>query len=109
MKTFKITLSVFLVTAALIKGAPALAQAAPVQNFSIVRTADLDLSSGVGRAALDHRLVTAAYEVCGTPSDADLVGKNAARACRADVLATARAESAQLASRGSSILIAAAR
>jgi UrcA family protein len=109
MKTFKITLTAFLVTAALIKGAPALAESTPVQNFSIVRTADLDLTSASGRAQLDHRIVAAAYEVCGTPSDADLVGKNAARACRANVLATARAESGQLASRGSSILIAAAR
>jgi UrcA family protein len=109
MKTFKITLTAFLVTAALIKGAPALAEPAPVQNFSVVRTADLDLNSASGRAQLDHRIVAAAYEVCGTPSDADLLGKNAARACRADVLATARAESSQLASRGSSVLIAAAR
>jgi UrcA family protein len=109
MKTFKITLTAFLVTAALIKGAPVLAESTPVQNFSIVRTADLDLTSASGRAQLDHRIVAAAYEVCGTPSDADLVGKNAARACRVDVLATARAESGQLASRGSSILIAAAR
>jgi UrcA family protein len=108
-KTFKITLSAFLATAALIKVAPALAEPAPVQNVSIVRTADLDLSSGAGRAALNHRLVTAAYEVCGTPSDADLVGKNEARTCRSDVLARARATSQQLASRRSPMLIAAAR
>jgi UrcA family protein len=109
LKTFKITLSAFLAAAALIKVAPALAEPAPGQNVSIVRTADLDLSSSAGRAALQHRIVTAAYEVCGTPSDVDLVGKNAARACRSDVLASARATSEQLASRGSPILIAAAR
>ena len=56
--------------------------------FSVVSTAGLDLSSDAGRAELDHRLVTAAYEVCGTPSDIDLVGTNQARACRADVLVT---------------------
>jgi len=108
LKTFKITLSAFLATAALLKVAPALAEPAPAQNVTIVRTADLDLSSGAGRAALDHRLVTAAYEVCGTPSDADLAGKNQARACRSDVLTRARATTQQVASRGSPILIAAA-
>jgi UrcA family protein len=53
--------------------------------------------------------VNAAYEVCGTPSDADLVGKNRARDCREQVLAEARSATAQLASRGTSIRIAAAR
>src|SRR5207248_3825769 len=73
------------------------------------RTADLDLSNKAGRAALDHRLVVASYEVCGTPSDADLVGKNKARECRADVLASARAQSGQLAARSAPIQIAARR
>jgi hypothetical protein len=54
--------------------------------------------------------VTAAYDVCGTASDADLAGKNQVRACRVDVLARARADSRQLASRGSAtILVAASR
>jgi len=109
LKALKITLSAFVATVALIKVAPALAEPMPVQNVSIVRTADLDLTSASGRAQLDHRIVAAAYDVCGTPSDADLVGKNVARACRADVLATARSQSAQLAGRGTPILIAAAR
>ena len=108
-KTFKITLSAFLVTVALIKGAPALAEPVMSQNVSIVSTAGLDLSTVAGRIALDHRLVAAAYEVCGNPSDADLVGKNQAVACRKDVLARARADSTQLASRGSPIRIATAR
>ena len=107
MKTFKIALTAFLITAGAIKGAPALAEPAPLQNVSIVRTADLDLNSKAGRTALDHRLVTAAYEVCGTASDADLAGKNEVRACRADVLAKARADGEQLASRGAPILVAA--
>jgi len=109
MKTFKIALTSFVITAGLIKGAPAVAQTAPAQNVSIVHTSDLDLSSKAGRSILDHRLVTAAFEVCGTPSDADLAGKNQARACRANVLAKARADGNQLASRGATIRVAAGR
>lgn len=106
-KTLKIVLTSFVITAGLIKGAPALAQAAPADNVSIVHTADLDLTSPTGRATLDHRLVTAAYDVCGATSAADLAGTNQARACRADVLAKARAESRQLASRGAPVVVAA--
>ena len=107
MKTFKIALTAFVISAGVIKGAPALAETASAQNVSIVRTADLDLTSKAGRNALDHRLVTAAYEVCGSASDVDLAGKNEVRACRADVLAKARADGQQLASRGAPILVAA--
>ena len=88
---------------------PALAEPAPARNVSIVQTADLDLTTHAGREALDHRLVTAAYEVCGTASDVDLVGQNNARACRADVLVSARAQGSQLALRGGPIQIAARR
>ena len=108
-KTFKITLSAFLVTAALIKGAPALAEPVQPQNVAIVHTGDLDLTTRAGREALDHRLVNAAYEACGTASDVDLAGKNKARECRADVLASARAQSDQLAARSAPIQIAARR
>jgi UrcA family protein len=108
-KTFKITLSAFLVTAALVKGAPALAEPVQPHNVAIVHTGDLDLTTRAGREALDHRLVNAAYEACGTPSDVDLVGKNKARECRADVLASARAQSDQLAARSTPIQIAARR
>ena len=106
--SFKIALTAFLVTAGVIKGAPALAET-PVQNVSIVRTTDLDLSSKAGRQTLDHRLVIAASEVCGAPSNADLVGANKVRACRADVLSQARANGEQLASRGGLIAVVAAR
>jgi UrcA family protein len=106
-KTLKITLTAFLITAGLIKGAPTMAAPAPAQNVSIVHTADLDLTSQAGRDALDHRLVTAAFDVCGTASDVDLAGKNKIRQCRTDVLAKARAESEQLASRGGPIFVAA--
>lgn len=108
MKTpLLIALGSFLATAAVIKAAPAFAEAVQAQDVTIVHTADLDLSTAAGRSALDHRLVAAAYDVCGAASDVDLAGKNKVRACRVDVLAKARAESLQLASRGSgSILIA---
>lgn len=111
MKTpLLIALGSFLATAAVIKAAPALAEPVQPQNVSIVHTADLDLSTAAGRNALDHRLVKAAYDVCGAASDVDLAGKNKVRTCRTDVLAKARAESRQLASRGSgTILIAASR
>jgi UrcA family protein len=111
MKTsISIAAGSFLVTAALIKVAPALAEPAPAQNVSIVQTADLDLSTKAGRAKLDHRLVIAAYEVCGEAADVDLAGQNAVDQCRADVLANARARGDQLANRGGgTILIAANR
>ena len=108
-QTLKIIAISALATAAVIKAAPVLADPAPAQNISIVQTADLDLTTAAGRQSLDHRLVTAAYEVCGTASDADLVGQNQARACRADVLSSARAEIGQLAARNEPIRLAARR
>jgi UrcA family protein len=106
---FKILKTVLVVAAAGLINAPAFAEPGSGENVSVVNTAGLDLSSAAGRAILDHRLVSAAYEVCGTASDVDLAGKNRARACRADVLARARAESQQLASRARPIIIAAGR
>jgi UrcA family protein len=91
MNTTKIILSSFLITAGLIKGAPALAEEVQSATY-VVRTADLDLSSAAGQRALDHRLTIAIAEVCGTPSDADLVGKNAAAACRTETRAQLEAE-----------------
>ena len=106
----KIAIGSFLVTAAALKAAPALADPVQPRNVSTVRTADLDLSSAAGRRQLDHRMVIAAREVCGTASDIDLEGKNDVRACRGRVLSEARARGEQLASRGSgTILVAAAR
>ncbi len=106
-KHFKIAL--FVAATGLLSAAPVVAEPLTGQNVSIVSAAGLDLSSASGRAALDHRLVIAADEVCGTPSDADLAGKNRARECREAVLAEARSASAELATRGSPIRIAAAR
>ena len=109
MSAIKIIIASALATGALIKGVPALAEAAPAQNVSVVRTADLDLSTTAGQRQLDQRLVTAAYQVCGTASDVDLAGKNDVRQCRADVLAKARENGEQLASRGVEIKVAAVR
>ena len=90
----KIVLTACIVTAGLIKGAPA--AAAPFAkadiNVSYVRIADLDLSTPAGKHQLDSRLVIAAREVCGTAPDVDLEGKNDVRKCRADTLASARAK-----------------
>ena len=112
-KAFQIAATAFLITAAAIKAAPAFAEpVAPDTNVSFVHTADLDLSSPRGQRALDARLAHAASAVCGTASDADLVGKNDDRKCRADVLATAKSQRDQLlaaADRGAAIAITNAR
>ena len=108
MTSLKIILSAFLITAGLIKGAAALAETAP-QGISIVRTADLDLNTKAGRTTLEHRLVLAAHDVCGTAADVDVAGKNDVQQCRLDVLAKAHADIQQLASRDGSVLIAARR
>jgi UrcA family protein len=109
MSAIRIIIASALITAAAMRTTAAFAE--PAQNsdanVSIVRTADLDLSTEQGRRALDHRLVIAARAVCDTASNADLVGKNRARDCVATVLAEARAKSDLLASRGGSIAIAA--
>ena len=110
-QTLKIIAVSALATAAAIKAVPAFSEPAPPPAVSIVHTADLDLSTAAGRNALDHRLVTAAYDVCGTASDVDLAGKNAVRHCRTGVLSKARSNALQIASRAAdgSILVAASR
>ena len=107
-QTLKIIAASALATAIVIKAAPAFAEPAPVQ-VSVVHTADLDLTTTAGRKALDHRLVSAAYDVCGIASDVDLAGKNGVRACRTSVLAKARTESQQIASRSEPNIVVAAR
>src|SRR3954468_2989827 len=98
MSAIRIIIASALVTAALIKGVPAVAETTTRPNVSVVRTADLNLSTDAGKRQLDHRLVIAAYEVCGKAADVDLAGRNDVRQCRADVLAAARAQGEQLAS-----------
>ena len=107
-QTLKIIAASALVTGILWRAAPALAEEAP-RSVAVVRVADLDLSSKAGVRLLDRRLVSAAREVCGTASDADLVGKNRVAACRDEVLAEARATGARLAaaSEKADILLAA--
>jgi UrcA family protein len=110
--TLKIILTSALITAGAIRAAPALAEA-PSANVetrvSHVQTADLDLSSKRGQRTLDLRIAQAAREVCGMPSDSDLVGQNKARECRQDVIArTSNERDALLAAagRGATIAIA---
>jgi UrcA family protein len=110
MTAIRIVIASALITAAALKAVPALAETAPGPvNVSIVETADLDLGSEAGKRQLDRRLAHAAREVCGTASEIDLEGTNDVRACRADVLAKARAQSVELASRSASIKVAAGR
>ena len=108
-QTLKIIAAATFATAVLIKAVPALAEQSQTQNVSVVHTYDLDLASKAGQRALDHRLVNAAVEVCGTASDVDIAGKNAVRSCRAEVLRRARANSRELAKRSGSIFIASGR
>ena len=113
-KSFYIALVSALITGGLIKAAPALAQAqpAPTVEVSLVHTADIDVGTAAGQRQLDRRLSIAAREVCGTASDADLVGKNDVRACRADTLAKAKLQKESVlaaANRGATIAITASR
>jgi UrcA family protein len=95
MKAFHIILTSFAITTGVIKAAPALAESnapATVLNVSLVRTADLDLGSAKGQRTLNLRLASAAREVCGTASDADIEGKNDVRQCRDETIARAKGQ-----------------
>ena len=96
MSAIRIIITSALITAAVIKGAPALAEPSKAQAVSIVRTGDLDLSTPGGRQALDHRLIVAASEVCGAGADVDLAGRNDVRECRRQVLAEARTRTGEI-------------
>ena len=87
---------------------PALAQP-PATATSIIRLADLDLASQAGQRALNRRLSIAIAEVCGTASDADLVGQNEVRRCRVATRARVANDRDQriAASSGNAIVIAA--
>lgn len=98
MSPIRIIIASALITGAIIKAVPALAEPVAAQTSAVVRTADLDLSTEHGRAVLDHRLVAAASKVCGEATPADLAGTNAAIACRASVVSEARASGRALAS-----------
>ncbi len=107
-----IALASGLITAAVIKAAPALAQEAPETRATIVHTADLNLGSKAGIRQLDRRLANAAREVCGEASVADIEGRNQVRHCIDETLARANAQrDGLLAARNPNapILVAAAR
>lgn len=80
MKTLALALAAVL--AATLASAPASAQA-PSQQVR-VSYAGLDLATAEGRAALDLRIVHAARSACGTPSSADLLGRQKTDACVAE-------------------------
>lgn len=114
-KSFYIALFSALLTAGLIKAAPALAET-PVQQggivVSLVHTSDLNLGTATGQRQLDQRLANAARHVCGAASDVDLEGKKLVRECRKDTLAKAQAQKASIlaaAERGVAVAIVASR
>ena len=83
-QTLKIIAVSALITAALIKGVPALAEPAGSAS-AVVSTSDLDLASESGQQRLEQRLTIAAHEVCDTASAVDLKAVKAERDCRASV------------------------
>ncbi len=76
--------------AAAFTAAPAVAQEPITASGGtiVVRTADLDLSSDRGVSKLDRRIRAAAALACGAVSDFDIRGKNQARRCRAETIAS---------------------
>ena len=110
---YLIALTAALITAGVIKAAPAFAEPVGTQTYvSRVQTSDLDLSSASGSRELQQRLTLAAREVCGVASDSDVAGKNDVRKCRDDALARATSDRAALlaaANRGAVIAITASR
>ena len=112
---FVIAFASALITAGALRAEAALAEtrSGNVETYvSYVKTADLDLASEGGQRTLDRRVAQAAREVCGTPSDIDLVGQNKARECRADAVAKAAADRDAVlaaAKRGAVVAITASR
>ena len=94
-QTLKIIAVSALITAALIKGVPALAEPAGSAS-AVVSTSDLDLASESGQQRLEQRLTIAAHEVCDTASAVDLKAVNAERDCRASVIAAAREKAREI-------------
>ena len=108
-KSFYIALFSALLTAGLIKAAPALAQTPAQQGevaVSLVRTADLDLGSAAGQRQLDLRIARAARDVCGPASDVDLEGKNEVRKCVDATLAKAEVQKSSIMAAAAGVTIA---
>ena len=95
-QTLKIIAVSALVTAALIKGVPALAEPTGSTSVAVVPTSDLDLASEGGQKRLEQRLTVAAHEVCDTASSVDLRAINAERDCRAAVIVAAREKAREI-------------
>lgn len=108
MKTFALAA----VVAASFFSATAFAQTnqAPAGETRIVISpAGLNLTTAQGRAALDLRVLHAARTACGTPSSADLQGRNKAEACVADLRVAAAARRDTMiaaAARGTTVTLA---
>lgn len=102
MTILKIMLSTFLVAEAFAGGAPAFADGREPPDFTVVPTADLDLTTNSGRHSLEHRLIIAAYDACGIAADVDIAGRNSVAECRRDVLRKARSDGEQIARRAAS-------
>ena len=66
-----------------------------VRETSVVKTADLNLSSEAGQRVLERRIALAVAEVCGTASDFDLAGRNEVRRCRVETRAKAASDREQ--------------
>lgn len=104
-----------LITAGAIRAEAALAETPSSNtetNVSLVKTADLDLSSKAGQRQLEARIAQAAREVCGNASDVDLVGQNKVRQCRHDAISQAtnsRDALLAVANRGAVIAVTAER
>lgn len=92
---------------------PALAESpTPVEGRVVVPVADLDLGSAAGQRRLDRRLAHAVVEACGAAPDFDLAGSNSVRRCRAETMASIKANRdrlVELASRSAPTGIAAVR
>jgi UrcA family protein len=111
---FVIAFASALITAGALRAEAALAEtpSGNVETYvSYVKTADLDLASEGGQRTFERRVAQAAREVCGVPSDADLVGQNKARECREDAIAKASSErdAVLAAKRGPVVAITASR
>lgn len=83
---------------------PAAAEPRTVQTVAF---ADLDLTSGTGRAMLDARLARAARAVCGAKVAGDAIGNGQIDECRVDALARAHRDAVRMARTSDVVRVAA--
>jgi len=79
-----------MMTALLIAAAPAFAGDKPVPPTARVTTADLDLSTAIGRKTLDRRLRVAIHQVCAAADAAPRIGILSNDRCRSVAATSAR-------------------